>query len=607
MFQIGPSSADFPSTAAATDATDDDAAAADADGWEPGPETPPELADLLAENARLREENHALRAQSFEDRQKAHYYQDLHQRAKERLAERDQKIAALKAKLADLQHRLFGRKSERRQQNKSARESMKKTPKRPRGQQPGTAGHGRKPRTALPVIEVELHLPAAQTICACCGKPWEPWGEPEVSEQIEWEVRLFRRRTKRTKYRRPKGCTCPDGRPEIVSAPPPPALIPKGLLAISFIVQVLLLKYLYSTPLHRILAMARSAGMPLSAGTLCGVLKTIAPLFIPLYEAIYARSRQEDLALMDETRWAVFTEVEGKSSHRWWLWVVVTSVTRLYLLSPSRSGATPKKYFGYDAHTESVTWHKQVMVDRYKAYEFLQDLLLLAYCWAHVRRDFLEARRDVKDREWADAWVEQIGQLYCLNKARLELACALTPTRELPAPFVELDPERMAAPADQKADTLLGRAVEKMAAASQAELADKDLRRPRRKILKSLENHWHGLILFVAHPQIPMDNNGSERAARQGATARKNFYGSGAKWSGELLVMLFTLFQTLLLYKINLRAYLTAYLQACADNGASAPADLSRWLPWNFSTPAPGPEAAAGAAIDLAQPEARAP
>ena len=41
----------------------------------------------------------------------------------------------------------------------------------------------------------------------------------------------------------------------------------------------------------------------------------------------------------------------------------------------------------------------------------------------------------------------RIGGLYALNKARLALACKPDAPRQLPAPFVELDPERMPTPA----------------------------------------------------------------------------------------------------------------------------------------------------------------
>ena len=104
----------------------------------------------------------------------------------------------------------------------------------------------------------------------------------------------------------------------------------------------------------------------------------------------------------------------------------------------------------------------------------------------------------------------------------------------------------------------------------------------RRKILESLREHWSGLTLFVEHPEIPMDNNGSERVIRPATLGRNNFYGSGSVWSGELLTMMLTIFQTARLHGVNLRSYLTDYLNACAANNRQAPQDLDAWLPWNY-------------------------
>jgi transposase len=139
------------------------------------------------------------------------------------------------------------------------------------------------------VVEAVLDLTDQQKRCPYCGLGWDRWGPPHASEQIEWQVRLFRRRTIRPKYRRPAGCQCQPQRPDIISAPLAPAVIPKGLLAPSFLAEVLVLKFLYHVPLERIRAMARGAGLALSAGTLCGALEKLTPLFAPLYEAIQAR------------------------------------------------------------------------------------------------------------------------------------------------------------------------------------------------------------------------------------------------------------------------------------------------------------------------------
>ena len=66
-------------------------------------------------------------------------------------------------------------------------------------------------------------------------------------------------------------------------------------------------------------------------------------------------------------------------------------------------------------------------------------------------------------------------------------------------------------------------------------------------------------MIFVDHPEIPMDNNESERRLRNPVVGRKNYYGSGSQWSAMLTAILFTLFQTLLKNQINPGKWLLAY------------------------------------------------
>jgi len=86
-----------------------------------------------------------------------------------------------------------------RAQQGSKKRSQVDRPQAQARQQRGAVGHGRKIREKLPVLEVEVLPPAGQIFCAHCNKPWVLLGEPEASEAIEWEVRLFRKRTKRLK------------------------------------------------------------------------------------------------------------------------------------------------------------------------------------------------------------------------------------------------------------------------------------------------------------------------------------------------------------------------------------------------------------------------
>ena len=70
---------------------------------------------------------------------------------------------------------------------------------------------------------------------------------------------------------------------------------------------------------------------------------------------------------------------------------------------------------------------------------------------------------------------------------------------------------------------------------------------------------------------------------RNPAMGRKNYYGSGSQWSGELAAMMFSLFQTVLLWKLNPHHWLHSYLSACAEHGGQAPPELAPFIPWQMN------------------------
>ena len=133
------------------------------------------------------------------------------------------------------------------------------------------------------------------------------------------------------------------------------------------------------------------------------------------------------------------------------------------------------------------------------------------------------------------------------------------------------------------ADLALRAAVTTLGERGQTELQEANLHPARQKVLESLGDHWSGLTVFVEHPEVPMDNNTAERTERGPVVGRKNYYGSGSVWSGALAAMLFSVFQTLCLWGLNPRLWLTAYLSACAEAGGRAPEQLDRFLPWKLT------------------------
>jgi transposase len=485
----------------------------------------------------------------------------MHERARQREAKLQERLHELEAKLRLREQQLFGSKTETSaatMPDPTTTTSAADQPRRPRGQQPGKKGHGRRDYSHLSANHETRDLSLDQRCCQDCGQPFASAGGSEVTTILEIDVRAHRRVIHRPRYR--PTCTC-GTHPGIITAPPPPRLIPKGMLGVSIWVMVLLDKYLFYRPTYRLLDDLRSHDLDLSLGTLTDGLKHLQPLFQPLYEALIERNRAQVFWHADETRWQVFATVEGKDGYRWYLWVFHSADVVVFVLAAGRSRKVPEEHLG-------MVDQGIMVVDRYKAYQAMQAVkdgyIVLAFCWAHVRRDFLALARTWPEHEaWAMEWVGAIGTLYALNDARLAVA-------DDAVAFVAPDAE-------------LRQAVTALAERGEAALAQPDLAMPRRKVLESLGNHWTGLTVFVDHPEVPMDNNTAERVQRGPAVGRKNYYGSGAVWAGRLAATLFSLFQTLYLWNINPRAWLTAYLQACAELGGTAPTDVSCWLPWNLT------------------------
>jgi transposase len=520
-----------------------------------------EVVELRRENAELRRENLELRRENLELRQQVGYWKSRHADAAARVVKLEAEVAQLRGENRQLQARLYGQKSEQstardRSNHLAGEEVASSSPPRRRGQRPGRPGPGRRNYDHLPVVEEVHPLPPEQCVCGQCGLPLTPHGS-EDSEQLEIEVRAYRRRHRRQRYQR----TCDCAGPRTLTAPPPPKLIPKSLLGVSVWVELLLGKFFSHQPVERQLNEWRLLGLDLSPGTVTGGLERLEPLFTPLYEALLKDQSQAGFSQADETRWLVFIEQEGKLGHRWWLWVFLSARAVVFRLDPSRSHDVPQGHFAEDANVV-------LMVDRYSAYKAMDQVklgnIVLAFCWAHVRRDFVELGKGWEElKPWALTWLARIRQLYHDQRQRLT---HLVGSAEFLA-----------------ADAALRQTVAQMQTQAAAELVDSSLRQPCRKVLESLQEHWAGLTRFVEDLRVPLDNNASERANRGPAVGRKNYYGSGALWSGRLAAMLFSLFATLTRNQLNPRLWLTWYLQACAENGGTAPAQIETYLPWNLN------------------------
>ena len=479
-------------------------------------------------------------------------------------------IKELEGKIRDLRHRVFGKKSEKKSSSKDEGKSKNSTSKRPRGQQPGSKGHGRTERPDLPEKKEDAKFPE-DPVCPFCNKPCIP-DESKIAEIIEIEVKAYTRKIRRQCMK--KGCTC-KGVPNTITAPMPPKVLPKSSYGLSIWEAVLLTKFHYCQPTNRLLNQYAELGSPISPGTIAGNLKKLKEFFHPVYDALYSHQMTEDRFHNDESGWKVFESIEGKIGNRWWLWVSRSISVVYFQIAPGRGANVPMEYF------KNIRQQKIIVIcDRYSAYKSLarqMPFIILAFCWAHVRRDFLDAATKYTELEdWSLFWVEKIGELYHINNERCKEFVPKLSIQEQSALFNEQHEKIV-----EKMDAM----VEERDAFIEAHKPDSDsniLSDVKFKILTSLKNHWDGLSIFVEHPEVPMDNNPGEKSIRNPVTGRKNFYGSGSLWSSQLAAIMFSIFQTMILCGLNCNHWLRSYLTACAENHGKAPEDLSPFLPWEM-------------------------
>lgn len=461
-------------------------------------------------------------------------------------------LETAQAQIRDLQKRLFAVKTESHKGSESKTQGA--ACHAHRGHQHGAPGHGRTMQPHLPARHEFVEIEKPQ--CPRCGLGLGPFPGTEDSEVLEIEVKAYRRVIHRRRYVPTCQCGCLAG---ITTAPPPARLINRGKFGISVWTNVLLDKFLYGRPSQRLLQDLGDHGLHMSAGTLAGGLQALAPLFKPLDQALLGKLRSEPHWHADETRWAVFIEVAGKVGHRWYLWVFHSRSVVHYVLDSTRAAQVIEvELAGVDQGIISC--------DRYSGYKRFARLnpgVVLAYCWAHQRRDFLDLANSYPDETpWALTWVDSIGELYHLNELRLAF--------------------QIGSAGRDAAQDSLQQAVNNMAIACASALADPELFPPCDKVLQSMSVHWSGLTVFVDCPWVPMDNNTAERDMRGPVVGRKNFYGSGCECSAELAARMYSLMATLKLWRINARTWLDSYLQACADNANQAPSELKPFLPWEM-------------------------
>jgi transposase len=440
-----------------------------------------------------------------------------------------QELAFLKELLARREKALFGDSSEKRPRPAAATTEPAAEPQR---------GHGPKAQAHLPLVEQVHEVAEADRTCGVCGGHLDEMkGQYEEAEEITVIERQFVRvKHQRKKYR----CSC---NACIVTAPAPAKLVEGGRYSIEFAVEVGASKYLDHSPLERQCRTMAREGLDVDSQTLWDQLDRLARHLRPTYEALGAYVLQQRLTHADETYWRLMSKTGNK---RWWVWELACWGAVYYRFLDSRSKESAASLLGSYIGT--------AVTDGYAVYASLaratptQPGFDLAHCWAHVRRKFVEI-----EANWpAECGVilAMIGELYAIERELLRWDPGAPKDAE------EKVLEERRAIRDAKSRPIIDRI--RTWALEQRPLPRSGLGMAINYMLEL----WPGLVLFLAKPFVPLDNNAAERGLRGIVIGRKNHYGSRSKRGAEVAAIMYTLFESAKLCGIEPKAYVATVARA---------------------------------------------
>jgi len=409
-------------------------------------------------------------------------------------------------------------------------------------------------RGSLPahLERIEQVVDIEDKVCPCCGGALHQIGE-DVSERLDVVPITFRVLvTRRPRY----GCRGCEG--AVVQAPAPARIVEGGIPTEALIAQVLVAKYADHLPLYRQAQIYARQGIQLDRSTLADWVGRAAWYLRPLRDHILERLRRSERLFADETTAPVLDPGRGrtKTGQLWAYarddrpWGGDDPPMVAYVYAADRKGERAEAHLGEFAGI--------LQVDGYGGYAALakrRQQIVLAFCWAHVRRKFYELADN------SPVAVEVLQRIAALYKIEDEVRGAPAAQRQ------QIRHERSRVIVD---DLRVFLEAKNRQVSAKAKLGE---------AIRYTLTRWDGLSRFLDDGRVDLDSNAVERSIRPLALNRKNALFAGSDEGGDNWAVIATLIENCKLGGINPHTWLTQTLEKLA-NGHPANS-VGELMPWN--------------------------
>lgn len=528
-----------------------------ADTLTPGSLTPAELlaanAKLVTDNQLLQEENNWLRAQ-FNLAQ--HKLYGVSSERTELLAEPEEV----------LQNALLFNEAEAQANPELPEPTVEEVTKR----RPKATGRREAQLAGLPVEQVRHELPEEEQVCPHCAGHLH-----EMGQEVRREIKIIPAQASVVEHLQIKYACRHCAQHDIIrpplTAPMPKPAFPYSLASPSAVAYIMTQKYDMALPLYRQEQGFQDLGLELSRQTMANWMIKGADLLNPVYGRLHQELLTRDILHADETVLQVLHELGRKATTQSRMWVYCTGRAGpdaregpvpgenpsiiLYEYQPTRSSDHPIAFLkGFGGFLQT---------DGYISYEKVPDITLVG-CWAHARRNFVDAINTLPPKSRAGApCAARIGLTYCDKLFRVE--------RELR----ETTPEKRYA--GRQAHSLPTLNEFHTWLEQQAGLA-----LPKSKLGEAIGyclNQWPKLIAFLQDGRLELDNNRCERAVKPFVIGRKNWLFSNTVNGARASAIIYSIVETARASNLRPLDYLTLLFERLPNlqSGAS----LDELLPWS--------------------------
>jgi transposase len=383
----------------------------------------------------------------------------------------------------------------------------------------GGGGRGRF-AAHLERLEVKNPVPPELRVCPLCGFEMKTVGHSRcetlnvIPAKVVVEVRLD------------ETVACPHD-DTIVSAPTPPAIVERGKLGDTLIVEGIADKYLQHMPVERQCSRWAQYGVEIAPQTLGRSVMAGVDLLMPIAKLIVEQTRGPGLLATDATGIRILdpSANDGVRSGTVWCWTNARWVSFVY--SASADSASVRAFLGKDLA-------RTVQCDGTNITSFVERAGgKRPGCWSHGRRRFVEAAR--MGDQIALEGLRIIARIFEVERASLLAGDGAQ--------------ERKARRQEHTRPVLdeLRRWVDERRATTVPKT-------PLGGALGYLHRQWKRLELFLDDGNIEATNNRRERELRRLVIGQKNWLFTWLDGGGKRTAGILTILATCIAHDINPRA-----------------------------------------------------